>query len=98
MIPGTVAWVQHVHSNRRRCAVVVLTNSPFALFAAYDWERTNYLHGQVVNNFTVTNQKVVGGLRFYINEGTLLANDRKGTTLDIIDVLRLAPTSSGIPF
>ena len=69
-----------------------LTNSPFSIFAAYDWARTTYDHGFLSNSrFDVTNQKLVGGVRLYLNEGTLQWNDNKGTTLDIIDVLRLAP-------
>ncbi|HLQ91520.1 MAG TPA: hypothetical protein VK148_15950 [Xanthobacteraceae bacterium] len=57
--------------------------SPFSVFAAYEWSETHF------DGSRLENQKITAGVRLGINEGTLQSNDRKGTTLDIIDVLRL---------
>jgi hypothetical protein len=61
-------------------------SSPFSIFAAYEGSRTKY--DGTSPNFTVaekvTDHRVMGGIRLYINENTLQWNDRNGTTLDII--------------
>ena len=36
------------------------------------------------DQFKVTDNRVMGGIRLYLNENTLQFNDRNGTTLDII--------------
>jgi hypothetical protein len=60
--------------------------TPFSLFAYYEGSRTTVdissTTATVTNRFT--DHRIIGGLRLYINEGTLQANDRNGTTLDII--------------
>ena len=60
--------------------------SPFSAFLAYEGSRTKV---HVVNNFgngteKTTDNRVLVGLRLYLNENTLQFNDRNGTTLDII--------------
>ena len=61
--------------------------SPFSIFALYEGSRTT--SDQVfapVNTRTtrVTDNRIMGGIRLYLNENTLQWNDRNGTTLDII--------------
>jgi hypothetical protein len=60
--------------------------SPFSIFALYEGSRTT--SDRVGVGFTstqrVTDNRVMGGIRLYINENTLQFNDRNGTTLDII--------------
>jgi hypothetical protein len=63
--------------------------TPFSLFAAYEGSRTTIDRSNTVGTaFTastrMTDHRIIGGLRLYINEGTLQSNDRNGTTLDII--------------
>jgi hypothetical protein len=64
--------------------------TPFSLFAAYEGSRSTVDQSITIvpNTFTVnarfTDHRIIGGLRLYLNEGTLQANDRNGTTLDII--------------
>jgi opacity protein-like surface antigen len=75
-----------------------LAASPFSLFAAYEWSRNKF---DAAGNFfgvKVEDQKFTVGARLYINENTLQWNDNKGTTLDIIDILKLpaAFTNSAI--
>jgi hypothetical protein len=61
-------------------------SSPFSIFVAYEGSRTT--DDRVGSTFTetikVTDHRVTGGIRLYINENTLQWNDRNGTTLDII--------------
>jgi hypothetical protein len=61
-------------------------SSPFSIFATYEGSRTKY--DSTGPGFTVaekiTDHRVMGGIRLYINENTLQWNDRNGTTLDII--------------
>jgi hypothetical protein len=61
-------------------------SSPFSIFAVYEGSQTTY--DTVGPTFTVTDEmtdhRVMGGIRLYINENTLHWNDRNGTTLDII--------------
>jgi hypothetical protein len=61
-------------------------SSPFSMFATYEGSQTKY--DRVGPGFTlaekVTDHRVMGGIRLYINENTLQWNDRNGTTLDII--------------
>jgi hypothetical protein len=68
--------------------------SPFSAFAAY--ERWEHKFDANFDSTRVTEQRFTAGIRLGINEGTLQANDRKGTTLDIIDLskaLRLRPVN-----
>jgi hypothetical protein len=64
--------------------------TPFSLFAAYEGSRTTVDANQnlgiatAISNIRITDHRIIGGLRLYLNEGTLQANDRNGTTLDII--------------
>jgi hypothetical protein len=65
--------------------------TPFSLFAYYEGSRTTIDFSQtlvgigtITGNNRTTDHRIIGGLRLYINEGTLQANDRNGTTLDII--------------
>jgi hypothetical protein len=60
--------------------------SPFSVFAAYEGSRTtaDLVDGLFTRNTRVTDHRVLGGIRLYLNENTLQWNDRNGTTLDII--------------
>jgi hypothetical protein len=67
---------------------------PVSLFATYEGSRTHY-DSNAFFGFTserVTDNRVMGGIRLYLGQDTLFANDRNGTTLDIIDPLG-TPTS-----
>ena len=68
--------------------------SPFSLFAKYQGSETKYnqfaFDGET-SDLKVTDHRFLVGLRVYMGEGSLLSNDRKGSTLDIIDPLG-APT------
>jgi len=67
---------------------------PFSVFAKYEFNQTNYT--QNITFFSpgerVTENRVMAGLRLYLGQNTLLANDRTGATLDILDSLG-GPTS-----
>ena len=68
--------------------------TPFSVFAKYQGSETKY--GQLAfdgdtSDAKVTDHRFLVGLRLYMGEGSLLSNDRKGSTLDIIDPLG-APT------
>lgn len=69
---------------------------PFSLFATYQGSRTSYAANTFFGTTSerVTDNRVMGGLRLYLQQGTILANDRTGATLDIIDPLGVttAPT------
>jgi len=67
---------------------------PFSLFATYQGNQTNYDRNLVFGTSSehVTENRVMAGLRLYMGQNTLLANDRTGATLDIIDPLG-SPTS-----
>ena len=60
--------------------------SPFSLFALYEGSRTKSKQqfGPDSEQIKFTDNRVMGGVRLYINENTLQFNDRNGTTLDII--------------
>jgi hypothetical protein len=60
---------------------------PFSLFATYEGSRTNYGNNPFFNTVSerMSENRVMGGLRLYLGQGTLLGNDRTGATLDIID-------------
>jgi hypothetical protein len=60
--------------------------APFSVFAKYQGSETKFDSFQG-NGGKVTDNRIVAGVRLYLGEGTLLSNDRKGATLDIIDVL-----------
>jgi hypothetical protein len=61
-------------------------SSPFSVFAAYEGSKTtsDYARPGFTENVKITDHRVMGGIRLYINENTLQWNDRNGTTLDII--------------
>jgi hypothetical protein len=67
---------------------------PFSVFGKYEFNQTNY--AQNLFMFTprerVSENRVTAGLRIYLGQNTLLANDRTGATLDILDPLG-SPTS-----
>ena len=67
---------------------------PFSVFGKYEYNRTNY--DQNLFMFTprerVSENRLTVGLRIYLGQNTLLANDRTGATLDILDPLG-SPTS-----
>ena len=67
---------------------------PFSLFATYEGSRTSYGNNPFIGSISeqVTDNRVMAGFRLYLGQGTLLANDRTGATLDIIDPLG-SPTS-----
>ena len=61
--------------------------APFSVFAAYEGSRTTFdLFAAPASTRTdrVTDHRIMGGIRLYLNENTLQWNDRNGTTLDII--------------
>jgi hypothetical protein len=72
---------------------------PFSLFATYEGSRTNYANNTffLTTSERVTDNRVMAGLRLYMAQGTLVANDRTGATLDIIDPLS-TPTSPATLF
>ena len=64
-----------------------LATSPFSIFALYEGSRTSgdeRFGGGGGITTRVTDNRVMGGIRLYLNENTLQFNDRNGTTLDII--------------
>jgi hypothetical protein len=71
---------------------------PFSVFAKYQGSRTDYDTIRISSDITVdekvTDHRFLFGLRLYMGENTLLSNDRKGATLDIIAPLAdpTAPT------
>jgi len=60
--------------------------SPFSLFAMYEGSKTSITErfGPDSETLKVTDHRILGGIRLYLNENTLQFNDRNGTTLDII--------------
>jgi hypothetical protein len=61
--------------------------SPFSIFAVYEGSRTSsdQTFGFGGSRTTrITDNRIMGGIRLYLNENTLQFNDRNGTTLDII--------------
>ncbi|MGH6685074.1 MAG: tail fiber domain-containing protein, partial [Pseudolabrys sp.] len=62
---------------------------PFSLFATYDGSRTSYANNVTFRTASerVTENRLMAGLRLYMGQDTLLANDRTGATLNIIDPL-----------
>ena len=64
---------------------------PFSLFAKYQGTQTRYdtltIPGEATFDQKKTDSRFLIGARLYMGEGTLLANDRHGATLDIIDPL-----------
>lgn len=70
-------------------------SSPFSVFVAYEGSETKFRVTNVNGTGTekLTDSRVVGGIRLYINENTLQWNDRNGTTLDIIAPLNVQSTT-----
>ena len=63
------------------------TTAPFSVFALYEGSRTTFdqVFGPAdTRTDRVTDHRIMGGIRLYLNEKTLQWNDRNGTTLDII--------------
>lgn len=62
---------------------------PFSIFGKYEFNRTSYAQNTL--NFTpderIADNRVMAGIRVYLGQNTLLANDRGGATLDILDTL-----------
>ena len=62
---------------------------PFSIFGKYEFNQTSYAQNNT--NFTpnerIAENRVMAGVRFYLGQNTLLANDRTGATLDIVDTL-----------
>ena len=62
---------------------------PFSIFGKYEFNQTTYAQNDT--NFTpherIAENRVMAGIRFYLGQNTLLANDRTGATLDIVDTL-----------
>lgn len=76
--------------------------TPFSGFVKYRGSQTEYDRLFDGNSFTegkVTDHRVVVGLRLYMGDNTLLSNDRRGATLDIIDPLSIqsGPLMGGTP-
>jgi len=69
--------------------------TPFSVFALYEGSRTTADSSNVIGfaSTKTTDNRVMGGIRLYINENTLQWNDRNGTTLDIIAPLSV-PSST----
>lgn len=62
---------------------------PFSIFAKYEYNQTNYDQNTIVFSPSerVSENRLMGGVRLYFGQNTLLANDRTGATLDILDTL-----------
>jgi hypothetical protein len=62
---------------------------PFSIFGKYEYNETRYDENLI--RFTagqrVSENRVTAGVRLYFGPNSLLANDRSGTTLDILDPL-----------
>jgi hypothetical protein len=69
--------------------------APFSVFAKYQGSESKADGGMTGSN-KVTDNRVMAGVRLYLGEGTLLSNDRKGATFDIIDVLGSSLPGPGI--
>ena len=66
---------------------IQFATSPFSIFAVYEGSRTSadrLLVSVAPEPTRLTDNRVMGGIRLYLNENTLQFNDRNGTTLDII--------------
>jgi len=61
-------------------------STPFSVFLAYEGSRTKttIASSSDTDVLKVTDHRVMGGIRLYLNENTLQWNDRNGATLDII--------------
>jgi len=65
-------------------------STPFAGFVKYRGSETKFdpiVFGVQSDELKVTDHRVLVGLRLFMGQGTLAANDRSGATLDIIDPL-----------
>ena len=73
-------------------------SAPFSVFLTYEGSRTE-THATNIFGFLdqkVTDHRVLGGIRLYLNENTLQWNDRNGTTLDIISPFSAPSFSFGL--
>jgi hypothetical protein len=70
-------------------------SSPFSIFAAYEGSQTKFHVTRAFGTGTekLTDNRILAGIRLYINENTLQWNDRNGTTLDIIAPLNVPSTA-----
>jgi hypothetical protein len=72
---------------------------PFSIFGKYEFNQTSY--SQNIVHFTpnerIAENRLMAGIRVYFGQNTLLANDRTGATLDIVDTLgsSTSPTTFG---
>jgi Chaperone of endosialidase len=66
--------------------------APVSVFATYEGSRTSYGNNVAFGTTSerMSDNRVMAGLRLYMGQDTLLANDRTGATLDIIDPLGAA--------
>jgi hypothetical protein len=90
---GKVDFVPTVVANQdfetwlwRAKAEYKFTTAPFSLFALYEGSKSTFTDrdGPDADITKVTDHRIMGGIRLYLNENTLQWNDRNGTTLDII--------------
>lgn len=72
--------------------------APFSVFAYYEGSQTtsDRITPGATATTKVTDQRIMGGIRLYINENTLQWNDRNGTTLDIIAPFSVPSTTLGL--
>lgn len=62
---------------------------PFSIFGKYEYNQTNYAQNAIIfaPSERVSENRLMAGVRLYLGQNTLLANDRTGATLDILDTL-----------
>ncbi|MDB5596923.1 MAG: hypothetical protein JWM36_3884 [Hyphomicrobiales bacterium] len=81
--------------------------SPFSAFLKYEGTDTQFKSSGVPccsytnlaqSSDKTTSHSIKAGFRVYFNEGTLLANDRNGTTLDIRDPISTIGRGFGVNF
>jgi len=62
---------------------------PFSIFGKYEFNQTNYAQNTISFSPSerVSENRLMVGVRLYLGQNTLFANDRTGATLDILDTL-----------
>jgi hypothetical protein len=62
---------------------------PFSFFAKYEYNQTSYSQNPTLftPNERVSDNRLMAGIRLYLGQNSMLANDRTGATLDILDTL-----------
>jgi hypothetical protein len=65
--------------------------TPFSAYVKYRGSETKYdeVFLPIRSDFKVTDHRVLVGLKLFMGQDTLLANDRRGATLDVIDPLSI---------